>query len=200
MANIARKKYGLVALIVLALLTIFIVVTRNGFVQKEENVSKTWSNVQNDYQRRLDLIPNLVNAVKASADYERNTLVKVIEERAKRSSVNVVGNSPTYEEYKKIEAANGDLVNSANQLIAVIEKYPDLKTANSFVRLQDQLVGTERRIKFSRNDFNKAIQEYNTSVRSFPSSLVSSIFGFKVKDGFKADIGSEKAPEITFTK
>jgi LemA protein len=200
MANIARKKYGLVALIVLALLTIFIVVTRNGFVQKEENVSKTWSNVQNDYQRRLDLIPNLVNAVKASADYEKNTLVKVIEERAKRSSVNVVGNSPTYEEYKKIEAANGDLVNSANQLIAVIEKYPDLKTANSFVRLQDQLVGTERRIKFSRNDFNKAIQEYNTSVRSFPSSLVASIFSFKVKDGFKADIGSEKAPEITFTK
>jgi len=200
MANIARKKYGLVALIVLALLTIFIVVTRNGFVQKEENVSKTWSNVQNDYQRRLDLIPNLVNAVKASADYEKNTLVKVVEERAKRSSVNVVGNSPTYEEYKKIEAANGDLVNSANQLIAVIEKYPDLKTANSFVRLQDQLVGTERRIKFSRNDFNKAIQGYNTSVRSFPSSLVASIFSFKVKDGFKADIGSEKAPEITFTK
>ena len=200
MAKIARKKYGLVALIVLALLTIFIIVTRNGFVQKEENVSKTWSNVQNDYQRRLDLIPNLVNAVKASADYEKNTLVKVIEERAKRSSVNVVGNSPTYEEYKKIEAANGDLVNSANQLIAVIEKYPDLKTANSFVRLQDQLVGTERRIKFSRNDFNKAIQEYNTSVRSFPSSLVASIFSFKVKDGFKADIGSEKAPEITFTK
>ena len=200
MANIARKKYGLVALIVLALLTIFIVVTRNGFVQKEENVSKTWSNVQNDYQRRLDLIPNLVNAVKASADYEKNTLVKVVEERAKRSSVNVVGNSPTFEEYKKIEAANGDLVNSANQLIAVIEKYPDLKTANSFVRLQDQLVGTERRIKFSRNDFNKAIQGYNTSVRSFPSSLVASIFSFKVKDGFKADIGSEKAPEITFTK
>ena len=200
MAKIARKKYGLVALIVLALLTIFIIVTRNGFVQKEENVSKTWSNVQNDYQRRLDLIPNLVNAVKASADYEKNTLVKVIEERAKRSSVNVVGNSPTYEEYKKIEAANGDLVNSANQLIAVIEKYPDLKTANSFVRLQDQLVGTERRIKFSRNDFNKAIQGYNTSVRSFPSSLVASIFSFKVKDGFKADIGSEKAPEITFTK
>ncbi len=200
MAKIARKKYGLVALIVLALLTIFIIVTRNGFVQKEENVSKTWSNVQNDYQRRLDLIPNLVNAVKASADYEKNTLVKVVEERAKRSSVNVVGNSPTYEEYKKIEAANGDLVNSANQLIAVIEKYPDLKTANSFVRLQDQLVGTERRIKFSRNDFNKAIQGYNTSVRSFPSSLVASIFSFKVKDGFKADIGSEKAPEITFTK
>ncbi len=200
MANIARKKYGLVALIVLALLTIFIVVTRNGFVQKEENVSKTWSNVQNDYQRRLDLIPNLVNAVKASADYEKNTLVKVIEERAKRASVNVVGNSPTFDEYKKIEAANGDLVNSANQLIAVIEKYPDLKTANSFVRLQDQLVGTERRVKFSRNDFNKAIQEYNTSVRSFPSSLVASIFGFKVKDGFKADGGTEKAPEITFTK
>jgi LemA protein len=200
MAKIARKKYGLVALIVLALLTIFIIVTRNGFVQKEENVTKTWSNVQSDYQRRLDLIPNLVNAVKGSADYEKNTLIKVVEERAKKAAVNVVGNSPTYDEYKKIEAANGDLVNGANQLIGVIEKYPDLKTANSFVRLQDQLIGTERRIKFSRNDFNKAIQQYNTSVRSFPSSLVASIFAFKVKDGFVADIGTEKAPEITFTK
>jgi LemA protein len=200
MANIARKKYGLVALIILAVLTIFIIVTRNGFVQKEENVTKTWSNVQSDYQRRLDLIPNLVNAVKGSADYEKNTLIKVVEERAKKASVNVVGNSPTYDEYKKIEVANADLVNSANQLIGVIEKYPDLKTANSFVRLQDQLIGTERRIKFSRNDFNKAIQEYNVSVRSFPSNLVASIFGYKVKDGFVADAGADKAPEITFTK
>jgi LemA protein len=200
MANTARKKYGLVALIVLALLAIFIVVTRNGFVQKEENVTKTWNNVQSDYQRRLDLIPNLVNAVKGSADYEKNTLIKVVEERAKKAAVNIVGNNPTAEEYKKIEAANADLVNGANQLIGVIEKYPDLKTANSFVRLQDQLIGTERRIKFSRNDFNKAIQEYNTSVRSFPSSLVASIFGFKVKDGFRADVGADKAPEITFTK
>ncbi|MBP6431357.1 MAG: LemA family protein [Ferruginibacter sp.] len=200
MANIARKKYGLVALIVLALLAIFIVVTRNGFVQKEENVTKTWNYVQSDYQRRLDLIPNLVNAVKGSADYEKNTLIKVVEERAKKASLTISGNNPTSEEYKKIEAANGDLVNSANQLIGVIEKYPDLKTANSFVRLQDQLIGTERRIKFSRNDFNKAIQEYNTSVRSFPSSLVASIFGFKVKDGFVADAGADKAPEITFTK
>jgi LemA protein len=200
MANIARKKYGLVALIILAVLTIFIIVTRNGFVQKEENVTKTWSNVQSDYQRRLDLIPNLVNAVKGSADYEKNTLIKVVEERAKKASVNIIGNSPTADEYKKIEAANADLVNGANQLIGVIEKYPDLKTANSFVRLQDQLIGTERRIKFSRNDFNKAIQEYNISVRSFPSSLVASIFGYKVKDGFVADTGADKAPEITFTK
>jgi LemA protein len=200
MANTAKKKYGLVALITLALLAIFIIVTRNGFVSKEENVTKTWNNVQSDYQRRLDLIPNLVSAVKGSADYEKTTLVKVVEERAKKASVNISSSNPTAEEYKKIEAANADLVNSANQLIGVIEKYPDLKTANSFVRLQDQLIGTERRIKFSRNDFNKAIQEYNTSVRSFPSSLIASIFGFKVKDGFEADAGADKAPEITFTK
>lgn len=200
MANKAGKKYGLVALIILAVLTIFIVVTRNGFVQKEENVTKTWNNVQSDYQRRLDLIPNLVNAVKGSADYEKNTLISVVEERAKKAAINIISNSPTAEEYKKIEAANADLVNSANQLIGVIEKYPDLKTANSFVRLQDQLIGTERRIKFSRNDFNKAIQEYNTSVRSFPSSLVASLFSFKVKDGFAADAGTDKAPEIKFNK
>jgi LemA protein len=201
MANIAGKKYGLVALIILAVLTIFIIVTRNGFIKKEENVTKTWSNVQNDYQRRIDLIPNLVNAVKASADYEKETLIKVVEERVKNAAaIKVTGSSPTYDEYKKIEEANGNLVNSANQLIGVIEKYPDLKTANSFVRLQDQLIGTERRIKFSRNDFNKAIQEYNTSIRSFPLSIVASLFSYKVKDGFKADEGTNKAPEIIFTK
>ena len=197
--NTSQKKYGLVALVILALLAVFIIITRNGFVQKEENVTKTWNNVQSDYQRRLDLVPNLVSAVKASSDYEKETLTKLIEARAKAAQVNVSGN-PTIEDYNKVEAANGEVAISANKVIGVIEKYPDLKTTNSFVRLQDQLIGTERRIKFSRNDFNKAIMEYNTAARSIPSSIVAKLFGFKVKDGFKADIGADKAPEITFTK
>ncbi|MGF2412555.1 LemA family protein [Ferruginibacter sp.] len=199
MANKAGKTFGLTALIVIALLAIFFYTSYNSLVRKQENVTKTWNNVQSDYQRRLDLIPNLVATVKASSDYEKETLTQLIEARSKVAQVNVTG-SPTYDEYKKTEDANAAVVTSANRVIAVIEKYPDLKTTNSFVRLQDQLIGTERRIKFSRKDFNEAVMGYNTSVRSFPSSITAGLFGFKIKDGFTADTGTDKAPEIIFTK
>ena len=199
MANKPGKTFGLIALIVIALLAIFFYTTYNTLVGKQENVSKTWNNVQSDYQRRLDLIPNLVGAVKASSDYEKETLTKLIEARSKAAQVNVTG-SPTYDDYKKSEEANAAVVNSANQVIAVIEKYPDLKTTNSFVRLQDQLIGTERRIKFSRKDFNEAVMSYNKSVRSFPANMVAKLFGFSVKEGFEAVMGADKAPEINFNK
>ena len=199
MANKPGKTFGLIALIVIALLAIFFYTTYNTLVGKQENVSKTWNNVQSDYQRRLDLIPNLVGAVKASSDYEKETLTKLIEARSKAAQVNVTG-SPTYDDYKKSEEANAAVVNSANQVIAVIEKYPDLKTTNSFVRLQDQLIGTERRIKFSRKDFNEAVMGYNKSVRSFPANMVAKLFGFSVKEGFEADMGADKVPEINFNK
>jgi LemA protein len=199
MANKAGKTFGLTALIVIALLAIFFYTSYNSLVSKDENVTKTWNNVQSDYQRRLDLIPNLVNTVKASSDYEKETLTKLIEARSKATAVNVTG-SPTYDSYKKSEEINGEVAASANRVIAVIEKYPDLKTVNSFVRLQDQLIGTERRIKFSRKDFNEAVMGYNTSVRSFPSSITAGLFGFKIKEGFTADTGTDKAPEIIFTK
>ncbi len=199
MANKAGKTFGLTALIVIALLAIFFYTSYNSLVRKQENVTKTWNNVQSDYQRRLDLIPNLVNTVKASSDYEKETLTKLIEARSKAAQLNVSGN-PTYDNFKKAEEANGEVAASANRVIAVIEKYPDLKTTNSFVRLQDQLIGTERRIKFSRKDFNEAVMGYNTSVRSFPSSITAGLFGFKIKEGFTADIGTDKAPEIIFTK
>jgi LemA protein len=199
MANKSGKKIWLIALIVFALLAIFFYTSYNSLVGRQENVAKTWNNVQSDYQRRLDLIPNLVNTVKASSDYEKETLTKLIEARAKAAQVNVTG-SPTYDAYKKAEEANGEVAASANRVIAVIEKYPDLKTANSFVRLQDQLVGTERRIKFSRKDFNEAVMGYNKSVRSFPSNIAAKLFGFTIKEGFMADMGTDKAPEINFTK
>jgi LemA protein len=199
MANKSGKKFWLIALIVIALLAIFFYTTYNSLVGKQESVTKTWNNVQSDYQRRLDLIPNLVNTVKASSDYEKETLTKLVEARAKAAQVNVTG-SPTYDAYKKAEEANGEVAASANRVIAVIEKYPDLKTANSFVRLQDQLIGTERRIKFSRKDFNEAVMGYNKSVRSFPSNIAAKLFGFTVKEGFTADMGTDKAPEINFTK
>jgi LemA protein len=199
MANKPGKNSWLIAIIVVALLAIFFYTTYNSLVGKQENVTKTWNNVQSDYQRRLDLIPNLVNTVKASSDYEKETLTKLIEARAKASQINVTGN-PTYDNYKKAEEANGEVVASANRVIAVIEKYPDLKTTNSFVRLQDQLAGTERRIKFSRNDFNEAVMRYNKAVRSFPANIAAKLFGFKIKEGFTADMGADKAPEINFTK
>ena len=175
---------------------------RNAAVESNELVGGELKNTEELVKTNKRLLQQLRDSATATGQIYNsvaaagNTFSKFL----KDTSLQLALSMKMAEEYKKIEAANGDLVNSANQLIAVIEKYPDLKTANSFVRLQDQLVGTERRIKFSRNDFNKAIQGYNTSVRSFPSSLVASIFSFKVKDGFKADIGSEKAPEITFTK
>lgn len=199
MANTSGKKIGLIALIIFALLAIFFFTSYNSLVGKQENVTKTWNNVQSDYQRRLDLIPNLVGAVKASSDYEKETLTKLIETRAKAAQVNVTG-SPTYDAYKKSEEANAAVVASANQVIAVIEKYPDLKSTNSFVRLQDQLIGTERRIKFSRKDFNEAVMSYNTTVRKFPVNIAASLFGFKAKEGFEADMGADKAPEINFSK
>ncbi len=199
MANKTGKTFWLTALIIIGLLAIFFYTTFNSLVGKQENVTKTWNNVQSDYQRRLDLIPNLVNTVKASSDYEKETLTKLIEARAKAAQVNVTG-SPTYDAYKKSEEANAAVVTSANQVIAVIEKYPDLKTTNSFVRLQDQLIGTERRIKFSRKDFNEAVMGYNKAVRSFPANIVAALFGFKVKEGFQADAGAGTAPEINFTK
>jgi LemA protein len=199
MANKSGKKFWLIASIVFALLAIFFYSSYNSLVGRQENVTKAWNNVQSDYQRRLDLIPNLVNTVKASSDYEKETLTKLIEARAKAAQVNVTG-SPTYDAYKKAEEANGEVAASANRVIAVIEKYPDLKTANSFIRLQDQLIGTERRIKFSRKDFNEAVMGYNKSVRSFPSNIAAKLFGFTVKEGFTADMGTDKAPEINFTK
>jgi LemA protein len=199
MANKAGKTFGLTAIIVIALLAIFFYSTYNALVRKQENVSKAWNNVQSDYQRRLDLVPNLVAAVKASSDYEKETLTKLIEARSKAAQINVTG-SPSYEEYQKTEVANAEVASSANRVIAVIEKYPDLKTTTSFVRLQDQLIGTERRIKFSRKDFNEAVMGYNTAVRSFPSNITAGLFGFKIKEGFTADAGADKAPEIIFTK
>jgi len=199
MGNKPGKKLWLTALIVLALLAIFFYTSYNSLVRRDENLTNAWNNVQSDYQRRLDLVPNLVNAVKASSDYEKETLTKLIEARADAAKVNVTG-SPTYDDFVKSEAAQSGVANAANRVIAVIEKYPDLKTTNSFIRLQDQLIGTERRIKFSRKNFNEAVMAYNKAVRSFPSSIAASLFGFKIKDGFTADAGTDKAPEINFSK
>lgn len=194
----ALKKTGLVVVGILVLLALYFIVVRNNFVGKEEVVKSTWNNLQSDYQRRNDLIPSLVSTVKGSANFEAETLQQVAEARSK--ATNALKNAGSSESVKELDAANGLLIGATNRLLGTIEKYPELKTTTSFLRLQDQLEGTERRIKFSRNDFNDAVKRYNTSVRSFPSSIVASIFGFKPKDGFMADASAENAPTINFIK
>lgn len=195
--NSNNNKIILAALVILALLIVFFTISYNGFVKKEEAVFKSFNNLQSDYQRRLELIPNLVSVVKGSTDFEKETLLKLVEARAKAAKINITGNI-TADEYNKAEQVQAAVAVNANSLIAVIEKYPDLKSEKSFIRLQDQLEGTERRIKFSRKDFNESVADYNQQVRSFPKNIAAKIFGFKMKEGFKAEGGAENAPEIDF--
>jgi LemA protein len=170
----------------------------NSMVNLDENVKAKWSNVQSDYQRRSDLIPNLVNTVKGAANFETETLTKVIEARAKATSVNINAGDLTPDKVAQFQKAQGELSGALSRLLVTVEKYPELKANQNFQDLQKQLEGTENRIKVSRNDFNTAVQGYNSTIRKFPNNLFSGMFGFKVRDGFTADPGSEKAPEVKF--
>lgn len=191
-----RRYSGFIIGGVLVILGIFLIVTYNGLVKKEEKVKLQWNEVQNAYQRRLDLIPNLVNVVKGGADFEQTTLQKITEARSKATAVNV--SEVSAEGYKAQSAAQDDLAAAANRLLISVEKYPDLQGTKAFSTLQTQLERTELRIKVARKDFNESIQAYNSSVRNFPASLVAGIFGFHAKDGFASDAGAEKATEIKF--
>ncbi|MBK9295185.1 MAG: LemA family protein [Oligoflexia bacterium] len=171
----------------------------NGLVTKQENVNEKWSQVQNDYQRRADLIPNLVNTVKGVSKFERETLTAVVEARAKVGSMQIdknILNDPTA--FKKFEAIQGELSSALSRLMVVVEKYPELKSTTNFLNLQSQLEGTENRITVARRDFNISVKEYNTSVRRVPTSIVATVTGFKEKPYFEAVQGSEKAPEVSF--
>lgn len=170
----------------------------NGLVTQDENVKKAWNNVQSDYQRRADLIPNLVNTVKGAANFEQETLTKLMEARAKATSVNVNADDLTPEKLAQFQAAQTQISSGIGRLLAVVESYPDLKANQNFRDLQAQLEGTENRIKVARNDFNAAVQEYNTKARKFPMNILANMFGFSVKEGFKADPGSERAPDVKF--
>lgn len=182
---------------IVVLLGIYIIVTFNGLVKKDEAVKLQWNEVQNAYQRRSDLVPNLVNVVKGGADYEQTTLQKVTEARAKAASVNVSGDL-TADKYNQQTAAQDELAGAANRLLITVEKYPELQGTKAFKDLQTQLEGTERRIKVARKNFNESVAVYNSSVKSFPTKLVAGMLGFKPKDGFAADAGAEKSVEIKF--
>lgn len=170
----------------------------NKMVNLDENVKAKWNNVQSDYQRRSDLIPNLVSTVKGAANFEQKTLTDVIEARAKATSINVNADNLTPDKVQQFQQAQSQLGGALSRLLVVAEQYPQLQATQSFRDLQAQLEGTENRIKVSRNDFNAAVQEYNGTVRRFPNNIFSGIFGFKVKEGFRAESGAEKAPKVEF--
>lgn len=194
-----RNKYtGFVIGGILLLIAIFFITTYNGLVKKDEKVKLQWNEVQNAYQRRLDLIPNLEKVVKGVSDFEQTTLQQIAEARAKAAAVNVSTNSVSADEYNRQAAAQDELAASANRLIISIEKYPVLKGTAAYSGLQTQLEGTERRIKVARKDFNEAINVYNSAVRGFPVKLIAGLLGFNEKTGFTSDAGTGKAIEIKF--
>lgn len=170
----------------------------NNMIQLDENVKGKWGNVQSEYQRRADLIPNLVSTVKGEANFEQTTLQNVIEARAKATQIRVDPTDLTPEKVQQFQAAQGQLSQALGRLLMVTENYPNLKANEAFRGLQVQLEGTENRIKVSRNDFNTAVQEYNSVIRRFPNNIFSGMFGFAPKGYFQADAGSDKAPEVKF--
>ncbi|MFN8405956.1 MAG: LemA family protein [Sphingobacteriaceae bacterium] len=170
----------------------------NTMVQLDEQVKSQWAQVQNVYQRRSDLIPNLVNTVKGAANFEQGTLVKVMEARAKATAVTVDPSKLTPESIQKFQAAQGNLSQSLGRLLVAVENYPQLKSNQNFLELQSQLEGTENRITVERQRFNEVTQQYNSTIRSFPNNLMASMFGFQQKGYFHAEAGAEKAPKVQF--
>lgn len=170
----------------------------NGLVQQDETVKKAWNNVQSDYQRRSDLIPNLVSTVKGEANFEQTTLTNVIQARASATQIKLDAKDLSPEKIKEFQAAQGQLSQALGKLMMITENYPTLRANEAFRGLQAQLEGTENRIKVSRNDFNAAVADYNIKARSFPMNILAGLTGFKPKEGFQAEAGSEKAPEVKF--
>jgi LemA protein len=170
----------------------------NGLVKLDETVKNKWANVESDYQRRSDLIPNLVNTVKGEANFEQTTLQNVISARASATQVKLDANDLSPEKIQQYQAAQGQLTQALGKLLMVTENYPNLRANDAFRGLQTQLEGTENRIKVARNDFNDAVAAYNVKARTFPNNIFAGMFGFKTKEGFKAEAGSEKAPEVKF--
>jgi LemA protein len=170
----------------------------NGLVDQDENVKKIWNDVQTQYQRRADLIPNLVNTVKGEAAFERGTLNDVISARAKATSMQIAPENLTNENLQRFQQAQGQLSGALSRLLVTVEQYPNLRANDAFRNLQAELAGTENRIAVARRDFNGAVQEYNVRVRRFPTNLMAGIMGFHPRQGFTADEGSQNAPKVDF--
>lgn len=170
----------------------------NEMVAKDENVEAAWANVQNAYQRRADLIPNLVNTVKGAANFEQETLTRVIEARAKATSMNISADNLTPENIQKFQQAQGELSGALSRLLVTVEQYPQLKANQNFLELQAQLEGTENRISVERRKFNETVQDYNSYIRSFPRNIIAGWFDFEKKGYFEAEAGAQQAPTVEF--
>ncbi len=193
------KGKAIIFSIIIGLLIIVGISVNNGLVEREENVESAWAQVENQYQRRADLIPNLVNTVRGAADFEQETLTAVINARSKATSVNITAadlNDPS--KIAQFQEAQQQLSGALSRLLVSVERYPELKANSNFGTLQAQLEGTENRISTERMRFNKAAQAYNTSIKKFPTSIIASIGGFETKSYFEAEKGAEKAPTVDF--
>lgn len=189
----------LIAIIaVVVIVAIWATSAYNGMVGEQEEATTALANVQSAYQRRADLIPNLVETVKGYASHEKETLEGVVEARSKATSINIDAENMTPEKMKEFQAAQGELSTALGRLIAIGEAYPDLKANENFRDLQVQLEGTENRINEARNKYNIAVQNYNVSIRRFPKSLFAGLFGFDKMTKFEAEAGAEKAPQVKF--
>lgn len=172
--------------------------TQRSLVNKDEAVKSAWANVQTQYQRRADLIDNLVATVKGAANFEKETLTAVIEARASASKMTLNANDLTPEKLQQFQASQGQLSQALGRLMVVSVQYPELKANQNFLALQDEISGTENRIAFSRTSFNDAVQAYNITVRTFPNNLLAGTFGFQSKGMFEAEVGAQKVPKVQF--
>ncbi|MBC5620600.1 LemA family protein [Butyricimonas hominis] len=195
-----KKSYIVIGIIVIILIGIFMWFkgSYNQMVTRSEGVSSQWSNVENQYQRRLDLIPNLVNTVKGYAKHEQNTLTQVVEARAKATQMRINFDQLDEKTIQQFNSMQGELSSALSRLMAISEQYPNLKANENFRDLQAQLEGTENRIAVERRKFNEDVKSYNAYIRSFPKNILANMFGFTVKPYFEATAGAEKAPEVKF--
>lgn len=195
-----KKKFVPIIIVaaVIVILVAWAISAYNGLVIKDENCSKQWSKVESQYQRRMDLIPNLVNTVKGYASHEEATLLKVIEARNQASQVKIDAENMTQEQLNNFQQSQENLSSAIRGLNIVVEQYPDLKANQNFLELQSQLEGTENRIAVERQRYSDVVNEYNTSVRRFPNSIFASMFGFDKKPYFESQTGAENAPKVEF--
>jgi LemA protein len=192
------KKSTIIIIAVIGVAVVWAIMGYNGMVKADEAVSTAWSNVENQYQRRADLIPNLVNTVKGYAAHEKETLDAVVAARTRATQLTVDADNLTPERLQEFQKAQGEVGAALGRLLAITEAYPDLKANQNFLELQAQLEGTENRISVERRNFNEAAKNYNTSIRTFPRNLLAGIFGFEKRPYFEAQEGADKAPEVKF--
>ena len=194
-----KKNKGLIiTVVVIVLVALWGISSYNGLVSMDENVSNQWANVETQYQRRSDLIPNLVNTVKGYAKHESETLESVMAARSQATQVKIDPSNCTPQQLAAYQKAQGDVTTALGKLLAITENYPDLKANQNFLELQSQLEGTENRINVARKDFNDTAKKYNTSLRRFPRNIIASMFGFEKRAYFEAEAGAEKAPKVEF--